>query len=443
MSLKQPTSRPMPRDVTSNRARHLRRAWFDVTRYLRPSRNVVTFFHKVDDPYSWLLLQALPRLLKDFRVQLSVQFVLDIPPDGVVDVAAKQAYTLIDAARLADFHQLSFPDHPQQPSAQDAFAASAILIKHQNSPKLLHLMLEVTGALWKDSSTTFESCIKRYGLASDKDTRSALSSSRENLYKLGHFQAGSLFYGNEWYCGLDRLGHLAERLDRPSLRQHASGNPSEIADYQRQYRHVLQSYNTLRPRPRQLKPMEFFFSFQCPYSYLAIGRLVKLQELYQFPLTLRLVYLDQQIASTSPQKRLYALYDANREAKRFNIPFQRQSEPADEGIHYCMALLPWAQAQGKEREYILSIMNGIWAESIDTSEKLALKKLVERAGLNWESASKELENERWKTTSNLNRKALHQAGGFGVPTFCYGELVAWGQDRLWAIEQAMLRSDRR
>lgn len=427
--------------ITSTKTRNLKRAWFELTRHLLPSRNTVTFFHKVDDPYSYLLLQALPRLMQDFKIQVNVQFVLDLPPEGVPEPQKLQGYALQDCVRLAEFHDLSFPDNPRQPSAADAFAATALLVKHRDSPKLLHLMIEVTGALWKDSTTTFESCVKRYGTAPEKDTRAALQASLDYLQRLGHYNSAMLHYGNEWYWGLDRLGHLAERLNRPSLRR----SHEDIADYQRQYRHVLQSYNTLKPRPRQLKPMEFFFSFRSPYSYLAAGRLFKLQDLYQFPLSLRPVMpMVTRGIPLPPEKRSYILNDAKREAQRFNIPFGRVSDPLGEGIDRCMALFPWAQSQGKAKEYILSVMTGIWAEGTNVSEDAALRKVVERAGLNWEEARKELPNdkhpgnERWKSLVELNRKDLESLGLWGVPAIRYGDMVVWGQDRLWAVEQEML-----
>jgi 2-hydroxychromene-2-carboxylate isomerase len=421
--------------ITSNKTRNLKRAWFELTRYLLPSRNTVTFFHKVDDPYSYLLLQAMPRLEQDFKIRINVQFVLDLPPEGTPEPHKLQSYALKDCERLAEFHDLSFPDNPQQPSAANAFAASALLVKHRDSPKLLHLMLEVTGALWKDSTTTFESCIKRYGTAPEKDARAALENAVDTLQRMGHYNSAMLHYGNEWYWGLDRLGHLAERLNRPSLRR----SHEDVADYQRQYRHVLQSYNTLKPRPRQLKPMEFYFSFRSPYSYLAAGRLFKLQDLYQFPLSLRPVMpMVTRGIPLPPEKKMYILKDAKREAQRFNIPFGRISDPLGDGVDRCMALFPWAQSQGKAKDYILSVMTGIWAEGANVSDDGTLKKLVERAGLVWDEAEKELANERWKSLVELNRKDLESLGLWGVPTIRYGDLVVWGQDRLWAIEQEML-----
>ena len=62
--------------ATSPNVRNLRRGWFEVKRRLLPSLNTVIFYHRVNDPYSLLLLQALPRFLEDFKVKLEIRFVL-------------------------------------------------------------------------------------------------------------------------------------------------------------------------------------------------------------------------------------------------------------------------------------------------------------------------------------------------------------------------------
>ena len=68
--------------ATSPKLRKFRRGWFEIKRRLVPSLNTEVFYHRVDDPYSYLLLQAMPRFLEDFRVNLQIRFVLDLPADG-------------------------------------------------------------------------------------------------------------------------------------------------------------------------------------------------------------------------------------------------------------------------------------------------------------------------------------------------------------------------
>lgn len=421
--------------ITSPKLRKFKRGWFEIKRRLVPSLNTVIFYHRVNDPYSYLLLQAMPRFLEDFKVNLQFRFVLDLPESDVSQPTLLEKYALEDAKRLAALHDLVFPADVEQPSYDDAVHATSILFKHQNRSQLLHLVTEVTSALWGCSTTTFESCMKRYGTLSDRETQAQLQYASADLASRGHYNSAMLYYGGEWYWGLDRLGHLADRLHKHGILR-ASG---DIADYQRQYRHVLQSYNTLRPRPRQVKPLDFFFSFRSPYSYLAADRVFKLAELYKIPVNVKpIMPMVTRGIPLSKTKRGYIVRDARREAEKYNIPFGKICDPLGDGIHRCMALFLYAQSKGREKEFTVSTLSGIWAEGLDVNRASHLKKILERAGLNWQDGQSWLGNEDWRELAQHNADDLAELGLWGVPAFKYGNLVLWGQDRLWALEKAVL-----
>lgn len=421
--------------ITSPKTRNLRRGWFRIKKRLIPGLGTVVFYHRVNDPYSFLLLQALPRFLEDFKVNLDIRFVLDLPTDANPHKDLAEKYALEDAKRLAKLHDLVFPEDAQLPTYEDALKATAILMKHKKRPKLLHLTTEVTGALWGCSTTTFQSAAKRYGALSQSEVKPLIAQSSTELSSRGHYNSAMLYYGGEWYWGLDRLAHLADRLNKPGVRR----DTGEIADYSRQYRHVLQSYNTLRPRPKQVKPLDFYFSFRSPYSYLAADRVFKLAELYKIPVIPKPVMpMVNRGISLPKTKRAYIIKDAKRESEKYNMPFGKICDPLGDGINNCMALFSYAQQKGLDKEFVVSIMSGIWSEGLDATRKSHLKKMIERAGLNWEEAAATLGSNDWKKMAERNRDELHKLGLWGVPSFKYGKLILWGQDRLWALEKAVL-----
>jgi|TARA_Y100000589_G_scaffold84642_1_gene78598 2-hydroxychromene-2-carboxylate isomerase len=421
--------------ATSPNVRNLRRGWFEVKRRLLPSLNTVIFYHRVNDPYSLLLLQALPRFLEDFKVKLEIRFVLELPAETNPHQSLQANYALQDAKRLAKLHDLVFPDNASLPSQEDALKASAILLKHQNRPKLLHLVTEVTSALWGCSTTTFQSAAKRYGSLKDSEARALLGQATAELQARGHYNSAMLYYGGEWYWGLDRLAHLADRLNKPGMRR-VTG---DLADYQRQYRHVLQSYNTLRPRPKQVKTLDFYFSFRSPYSYLAADRVFKLADLYKIPVIPKPVLPMVSRGIALPKaKRRYILIDAKREAEKYNMPFGKICDPLGDGIYNAMALFEFAQQKGLDKEYVVSVMSGIWSEGLDVTRKSHLRKIVERAELDWSEAETFLGTDRWRKQAERNNEELGKLGLWGVPAFKYGSLVLWGQDRLWSLEKEVL-----
>ncbi len=422
--------------ITSTKLRKFRRGWFEIKRRLVPSLNTVIFYHRVNDPYSYLLLQAMPRFLEDFKVNLQFRFVLDLPETDIPQPALLEKYALEDAKRLAALHELVFPDGVKQPTYEEAFQATAILYKHQNRPQLRHLVTEGTSALWGCSTTTFQSCVKRYGTLADRETQAQLQYASADLASRGHYNSAMLYYGGEWYWGLDRLGHLADRLHKPGILR-ASG---DTADYQRQYRHVLQSYNTLRPRPRQVKPLDFYFSFRSPYSYLAADRVFKLAELYKIPVQVKpIMPMVTRGIPLSKAKRAYIVKDARREAEKYNLPFGKICDPLGDGINRCMSLFLYAQSKGKEKEFVVSAAAGIWSEGLDVNRPSHLKKMLERAGLDWQEGQSWLgKEEDGRELAQHNSDDLAELGLWGVPAFRYGNLVLWGQDRLWALEKAVL-----
>ncbi len=74
---------------------------------------------------------------------------------------------------------------------------------------------------------------------------------------------------------------------------------------------MLQSYNTLRPRPKQVKTLDFYFSFRSPYSYLAADRVFKLADLYKIPVIPKPVMPMVNRGISLPKvKRNYILRDA-------------------------------------------------------------------------------------------------------------------------------------
>ena len=65
-----------------------------------------------------------------------------------------------------------------------------------------------------------------------------------------------------------------------------------------------------------------------------------------------------------------------------------------------------------------------------------LRKIIERAGLDWREAKGVLGSEDWRAEAETNRVELMDYGIWGVPSFRVGETITWGQDRLWVIDDA-------
>ena len=69
-----------------------------------------------------------------------------------------------------------------------------------------------------------------------------------------------------------------------------------------------------------------------------------------------------------------------------------------------------------------------------------MRRIVEAAGLDWQSARKILGNDDWREEAEANRLEMMSLGVWGVPSFKIGDVVTWGQDRLWVIENELKKN---
>jgi 2-hydroxychromene-2-carboxylate isomerase len=136
-------------------------------------------------------------------------------------------------------------------------------------------------------------------------------------------------------------------------------------------------------------------------------------------------------------KRRYISEDAAREARLHGIAFGRVNDPVGRPTERGLAVLALAERQGLGQQYVLSFMQGVWAEGLDAGGDRGLRIIAQRAGLDWAQSKDALRDTAWRDQAEANRAALLQAGLWGVPSFRVRNLTVWGQDRLWAVEQAL------
>jgi 2-hydroxychromene-2-carboxylate isomerase len=143
----------------------------------------------------------------------------------------------------------------------------------------------------------------------------------------------------------------------------------------------------------------------------------------------------------SSAKRLYIVLDTKREAESLGLPFGRVADPVGEPVERGYSLYAYACRHGREKEFMLSFTRAAFADGIDTGDDAGLRSVVERAGLDWDEARRELGNEDWQPGFEQNRQAMRGCGLWGVPSYRlrgpegHPDFPIWGQDRLWLIEE--------
>ncbi|MDA8888561.1 DsbA family protein [Hellea sp.] len=358
--------------MLSVKTRDKKRTQFEYTRIKKGEEHIVEFFHDPSDPYSQLLEKILPAFTKRYKINLLKQLVGPPNPGAAPEMKKLAEYSKMDTMRLAKKAGVDFK------------------------------IEERTAAV----NTT------------------AADARRE---KLGHYLGGTLYYGGEWYWGLDRLHYLEERLMDMGLRH--GGNGRDFI-----YTPPLSPAGLGRTNT----DLHWYLSFRSPYTAIVRDRVKSLADAYGADLKIRFVLPMVMRGLPVPKaKKKYIPLDTAREARRQGVDFGRVLDPVGRPVELGYSLLPWARNHGREYEYVHGWLKAVWAEGVDAGSRSGIQRIVKCAGLNWNEAKSILGNQDWRDEAEANRQEMMDNGVWGVPSFRVGNTVTWGQDRLWVIEHAL------
>ena len=414
--------------ITSRPRRDLMRLVRGVRRRVTFARPVIDYFHQADDPYSILMAQLLAPLAERYGVTIRAWLVS--PPDysAAPEADRLKTYALRDAPRVAAQYGLTFPplDRPLDPFS--VVRLTRVLAAKVGGGGFADAAVRGSAALVARDDTALDAL----AMADPETTAAAIAAGDAERLRLGHYLGAMLNFEGEWYWGVDRLNHLEERLARIG-RDRRRGEP------------MLAPYRDMRLGPvpaGQPVIIEAWFSFRSPYSWIAFPRLRALARHYGA--TLRLRYILPMVMRglpVPPMKTMYITLDTKREAERVGLPYGTIIDPVGKGAERCLAVLHKAVALGKGEDFAELGMRAAFADGIAVATKPGLYDVARRAGLSDAETMAGLADEGWRLTAAENRAALFEAGLWGAPTYrVNGGPAHWGQDRLWALEEDVIRA---
>ena len=430
MSIKNKLMPHISKMITSERASNLKYTAKSTKRKFLRKQPTVVYFHQVDDPYSHLLVQTLSGLIKNFDVKL-ICHVVPSPLTSVVPRSDElKSYSLLDCKELVRYYELKFPQNADFPHLESLQVANRILCSSENTEDFLKTAFEVGNILWLNDRTSLGKLKKSRRLLTDHKVNRLMEQNQKIRHRKGHYLGGMLYFEGEWYWGIDRLSLLCERLKIQNLQKKISNLPLLKLKPNDQF----PSFE-LEESDRKI---DFYFSFRSPYSYLAINRMFDISRKYNVPLNVKPILPMVMRGLGIPQnKKMYIVYDAARISKKLGEPFGKIADPLGKGIGKCLAIFEYAKKKGQEEEYLKNVTRGIWSEGIDVSRNSELSKLIKRLNLDWDTAKEYLKADDWKKWAEQNREGLFKLGLWGVPSFSIGNFHAWGQDRIWMLEEKL------
>lgn len=419
--------RGFTRLITSRRLRAGQRWLAALPRRLLGSAAQLEYCHQLDDPYSHLLLQLLPPLLRQYRVQLTVHLVPPPTAAAAPEPTRLQDWSRRDAAQLAQQLGLEFSAGAVQPSAEPLRLANQAALAVLGRSDALEQLLQISRALWSGDCTALQ---LRAASVSPTELELALGNAATRRRKLGHYLGATLFFEGESYWGVDRLRYLEQRLRGAGL---ARGTLTWLAPLPRVECRAKPT-NSAQPQ------LYFYCSFRSPYTYLAVARVRQLAAQYGARLHLQFVLPMAMRGLPVPlEKRLYIVRDSKREAEQLGLRFGDIADPLGAPTERGLAVLHQAIGRGLGGEFAESFLQGVFADGIDAGSDAGLQLLARRAGLDAEVVAAALADQSWRAVAEANREELFGLGLWGVPSFRVDNCPAqWGQDRLWLIERDLI-----
>ena len=423
MRLKAKLQNQMTKRLFSPKRRNAKRRKAEAARQSRGRPHLVEYFHEAGDPYSHLMLRLLPEFTERYDIDLKVHLVGPPPDWAAPDRARLEIYSRLDAERLSRHMGIAFKDLGQQPDLTQIERANAAFLAAADANTFLEQAPAISDKLWSGQN------IEARDFASVRSRVDAATARRNDL---GHYLGATLFYEGEWYWGPDRLHHLETRLQELGAARDAAQSDVLFAPPQVPCGHA--------PAVSPAVELHWYLSFRSPYTGIVADRVKALADAYGADLKLRFVLPMVMRGMQVPRmKGFYIMSDTVREAERQGIAFGNAVDPVGTPVERGYAILHEAIKRGSGFAFAQSFLKGVWADGLDAGSDRGLKAIADRAGLAWSEMKPFIGTEDWRPVAEANRQEMFKHDIWGVPSFRVGQVAAWGQDRLWVVEDELKR----
>ena len=323
--------------------RTCRRRWAELRRKLSGNRHTVHVFLALDDPYSYLLSAYLPSLGDTYDIDLKIHLTEAVTGGFRPEADMLARYAVQDCQLLASELGIPFLDRGDAPPVEQQRALIDALADRERIDSYDDDVLQALTYYWRADIDGVAKIAGKPGADGQGDA--LLRRNEALLARLGHYNAATMYYAGEWYWGADRLHYLTDRLDEMGLRRDDAPG-LKVASV----RQISQLSLPVSPpsSAKELPPLELFFSFRSPYSYLALQRVYEIADAFGLDLIVRpvlpMVMRGMQVPKS---KMLYIAADTSREADRLSIAFGQFADPIGPGVERCLATYFYAVGEKK------------------------------------------------------------------------------------------------
>jgi 2-hydroxychromene-2-carboxylate isomerase len=191
------------------------------------------------------------------------------------------------------------------------------------------------------------------------------------------------------------------------------------------------------------KPVDFFFDFSSPYSYIASEWIEALAARHGRSVRWHAILLGATFEAAElrapvshPIKREYSLHDFARSARFEGVPFALpRGFPL--ATHRAARIFWWLKADDEARAtaWAHAGLRALFAAGTDLGDPEQLKALAASSGLDADEAERVWNDPAWKARLKQANDDAIAAGVFGAPFVVIDGEPFWGNDRRPQIER--------
>ena len=192
-----------------------------------------------------------------------------------------------------------------------------------------------------------------------------------------------------------------------------------------------------------IKPLEFYFDFISPYSFLAHKQLIKIQNKVGIKIIYKPVLLGGlhnlhgiKAPAFIPAKAKHMVRDCKLIAEKNNIRFKFNSYFPIRSLNLMRGVLV-AEEDNIKKYYINNIFNTIWQDGLNMNDAIVVQKILQNLNVNPKTFSLRTASSLIKDLLRKRTNEAYEKGVFGAPTFVVNKKIFWGQDRIeFALKEA-------
>ncbi len=186
-------------------------------------------------------------------------------------------------------------------------------------------------------------------------------------------------------------------------------------------------------------PVELFYDFRSPYSYLAVTQLLGMDVNVAFR-PMKILAVMERVGNvpttiTCAAKGRYARLDLARWAARYGIALNPSDMRANDGDALSRAVI--AAAPEDRAAVTLALYRAIWSEGKTIGDAAAAVAALEAAGIDTGAIAAGIDAPETVAQLETNTEEAVARGVFGSPTIFVGDTMFFGNDRLDFVREAL------